>query len=44
MMFGRLSSEYIPGDPSFSKDTQQQFANFIVNNGVKTLLKSEKVE
>lgn len=44
MLFGKLSSEYIPGDSSFSKDTQQQFANLIVNNGVKTLLKNQNVE
>ena len=44
MMFGRLDSSYVPGNPRMTADVQRQFVDLIVNNGKRTLLKNENVE
>lgn len=44
MMFGRLDSRYVPGNPRMTKDIQRQFVDLIINNGKRTLLKNENVE
>lgn len=44
MLTGRLSSKYIPGNPIKAKEVQRQFADLIIHNSTKTILKNQKVE
>ena len=44
MLFGKLNPKYIPGDPRMSAQVQRQFADLIIHNSPKTILKNQKVE